>query len=435
MTDLRQSLPQSADIVIVGGGPAGSTAATLLARAGYDVVLVDRQHHPRETVGESLLPSVWKYFDLLGVTPAIEREGFVKKAGGVVVWGDEINEIAFKDFAYTRPGLHVERGPFDRVLLDNSRAAGARVIEGVRAVSATFAGDAAAEVALIETAGGARGTIACRLLLDASGQASLLARQFDCRQLDPDFRFVSLWGYFRGSRFVSPGGLIRPFEAIASHPPMTFVTRLGGWGWSWHIPLRHNTSVGIVVPVEDYRVEAATYGSLEEYFLAVCRRTPHLATLLDEAQLEPGVRMIKDFSYLSSRVAGPGYFVLGDAAGFVDPIFSLGVVLAIYSGRLSAWAAERILKRPAQAAATRALFERQLLGRYALARTMALPGVTGEAPDDAKTWFNFFSHAEQDLMWSAASLTTRSDNMVRAAGVETETRVLKRRTLVALQPA
>src|SRR5215472_18414431 len=127
--------PATTDILVIGGGPAGSCAATLLARRGYEVVLIDKVRHPRETVGESVLPSAWKYFDLLGVTPDIQREGFVKKAGGVVVWGDEITQISFRDFAYDRPGLHVERAALDYLLLNNARHAGVRVFEGLRAES------------------------------------------------------------------------------------------------------------------------------------------------------------------------------------------------------------------------------------------------------------------------------------------------------------
>src|SRR5262245_44740588 len=165
------SIPAKADILVIGGGPAGSTVATQLARRGYEVVLIDRAQHPRETVGESILPSAWKYFDLLGVTAAVERHGFVQKAGGVVDWGNELTQIAFRDFAYDRPGLHVERAALDHILLEHVRQAGARVFEGVRAEQATLNG------------GGARVTIAqdnepvrevaCRFLVDATGQASL----------------------------------------------------------------------------------------------------------------------------------------------------------------------------------------------------------------------------------------------------------------------
>jgi len=424
------ALPETADVLVIGGGPAGSCAATQLARAGVDVVLIDRQHHPRETVGESVLPSAWRYFDMLGVSDAVEKN-FVKKAGGVVVWGDDITQIAFRDFSYSRPGLHVERAELDHLLLQNAKAKGVRVYEGVKAESFTLR-DGGADVTLAGTDG--TRTLPCKYFIDASGQASFVAQQTGGRRLDSDFRFVSLWGYFRDSLYVSNGGVVRPFSEIQQHPPMTFVTRLGGWGWSWHIPLKRNTSVGIVVPVEDYKKGLAEHGTLERYFLATCRATEHLGALLEKAELADGrVRMIRDFSYLPDHVAGPNYFVTGDAAGFVDPIFSIGVIMALYSGHLASWAVQRCLRLPTQAEATRKLFETQMSGRYELARTMALPGVESEAPQGAKTYFDFFSTAEKELMWSAASMTTRSGNMVRASNHRDAPAELKRRELGALK--
>jgi flavin-dependent dehydrogenase len=421
------SIPAKADILVIGGGPAGSTAATQLARRGYEVVLIDRAQHPRETVGESILPSAWKYFDLLGVTDAIERHGFVKKAGGVVDWGNELTQIAFRDFAYDRPGLHVERAALDHILLEHARQAGARVFEGVRAEQTTLNGGGGARVTIAQDNEPAR-EVACRFLVDATGQASLIARQLSCRQLDPAFRFISLWAYFVGSNYVSSGGVIRSFDKIPKHPPMTFVSHLGGWGWAWHIPLKNDTSVGIVVPVEDYKRESKKYASLEEYFLAVCRSTNYLGLLMSDAKMvNGGVRVIRDFSYLPDSVAGPGYFIVGDAAGFVDPIFSIGFVMALYSGQLAAWTIDRTMRRPAQAEVNQGLFEKQMRGRYELARTMALPGLEEEA--GAKTYFNFFSRTEKELMWSAASMTTRSGNLVRSAGDRVQSLVLKRREL------
>jgi len=425
------TVPTKADVLVIGGGPAGSCAATQLARRGYDVVLIDKQHHPRETVGESVLPSAWKYFDMLGVTAAVERN-FVKKAGGVVVWGDEITQIAFRDFSYSRPGLHVERAALDHLLLENARSNGARIFEGAKAES--FTTDAnGAEVLISHDAGAARHALSCRYFVDATGQASFVAQQLGCRRLDEDFRFISLWGYFKDSRYVSTGGIVRKFEEIPRHPPMTFVSRLHGWGWAWHIPLTRDTSVGLVVPVADYKKGLAEHGSLESYFLSTCRKMEYLGALLEGAELTDGrVRVMRDFSYLPDRVAGPNYFVTGDAAGFVDPIFSIGVVIALYSGHLAAWAIDRSLRAPAQAGANRKLFETQMRGRYELARTMALPGVETDAPDGAKTYFDFFSTAEKELMWSAASMTTRSSNLLRASDSRNAPPALKRRELSGL---
>lgn len=425
------TFPQHSDILIAGGGPAGSLCATMLARHGYDVVLVDRAYHPRETVGESVLPAAWKYFDMLGVSDEIARR-FVKKAGGVVAWGDDITQIAFRDFGYDRPGLHVERAALDELLLRNARRSGVRVCEGVRAERFVQDGESGTAVTLSGQDG--QSLHRCRHLIDATGQSSLVARQLGCRRLDDGFRFVALWGYFTGSRYVSANGLVRPFEEISFHPPMTLVTRLSDWGWSWHIPMRHVTSVGLVVPVAEYRLESPAHASLDDYFLSVCRRTPHLGDLLADAHLENGgVRILRDFSYVSEILAGPGFLVTGDAAGFIDPIFSVGVVMALYSGQLAAWTVDRILRRPSTGEAARRLFAHQMRGRYELARTMALPGAARAGP--AAAYFDFFSQAEKDLMWSAASMTTRSINMVAASGGSDGPAVLKRRELAELQPA
>ena len=420
-------LPKQADIVVIGGGPAGSTAAAELAMKGLDVLLLDKQHHPRETVGESVLPSAWKYFDRLGVSDAIMKN-FVRKAGGVVVWDDQISEIAFKDFGYTRPGMHVERDEFDDLLLRNAAAKGAQICEGVRVESVTT-GDAPEVIAIDED--GFRHTIACRQVIDCSGQAAILGRQLGTRQLNPDFRFVALWGYFENSRYFSAGGIARDFAEIPQHPPLTFVTRLSGWGWSWHIPMKKVTSVGLVIPIEDYKRDLPQHASLDAYFLARCQATPNLRDLLANATMvNGGTRMMRDFSYTVDSLTGPGFIVAGDAAGFIDPIFSIGVVFALYAGHLAAWAAERIIAKPAQAATTRGIYESQLRGRAQLAHALALPGIEREASDAARTSFDYFSQAEKELTWSAASMTTRSDNVVRAGGASPAK--LRRKDLAAL---
>ena len=420
-----------ADILVIGGGPAGSTAAFGLARRGFDVLLIDKAHHPRETVGESVLPSAWKYFDLLGVSGQIERDGYIKKAGGVVAWGDNLTEISFRDFAYERPGLHVERDALDLLLLDNARNAGVRVCEGVRAESFTQRSCGVSDVVIAEP-DGRRSAISCRVLVDATGQAAFVARQNGWRRLDQDFRFVSLWGYFAGSRYVSSGGVVRRFDEMPCHRPVTFISRLVDWGWAWHIPMRQMTSVGLNVPVDQYRREVARYATIEDYFLATCARTKYFGELLSGARLTNGsVRVLRDYSYLPDYVTGPGYFVIGDAAGFVDPIFSIGFVMALYSGHLAAWVIDRSLRKPETAEINRRVFERQMLGRYELARAMALPGVEADGSTAARTYFEFFSQAEKELMWSAASMTTRSANLVRATTSERKS-ALRRRDLEEL---
>jgi flavin-dependent dehydrogenase len=428
-------IPASTDILVIGGGPAGSCAATQLARLSYGVVLVDKVRHPRETVGESILPSAWKYFDLLGVTERVVQEGFVKKAGGVVDWEDAVTQISFRDFDYDRPGLHVERAALDHLLLDNARSAGVQVFENVKAESFVPRDEHGADVKLIDVDSKEQQSVTCRFLLDASGQASFVAQQLGARKLDSDFRFVALWGYFIGSRYVSAGGVVRPFDDIANHPPMTFVSSLGNWGWAWHIPLRKDTSVGIIVPIEDYKRNSAGK-SREQYFLDTCRSTGNLGKLLEGAHLPAdGVRLMRDYSYAPEKIAGSSYFVVGDASGFVDPIFSVGVVMALYSGQLASWAIDSSLRRPAQAPSYRTLFETQMRGRYQLSRTMALPthDETSDAPGAAKLYFDFISKSEKELMWSAASMTTRSGNLLRTSGESRTPPPLKRRELQELR--
>ncbi len=414
------SIPQRCDVVVIGGGPAGSTAATLLAQKGLEVVLLDRERHPRYRVGESLIPHTWKYTDLTGATPKLLAEDFIRKAGGTVVWNGVIRQMAFKDFGYKHPALHVERDRYDFLLLQHAREQGVQVFEEVAVLGATLRGDGEpVDVAYRAAEGGesGEGRLTCRFVIDASGQNAVLSRQLNNRDIDEAFRFMSVWGYFQGSRYVDAEGTIHPFEDLRTTPPTTFVSSLdalGDWGWVWHIPLRKTTSVGLIIPQEALRATRGTE-ALEAFFLQTCRQTPYLSHLLEQATFEPGsLRVIRDYSYRTTSVAGPGYFQVGDAAAFVDPIFSVGVVLAMYSAYLATWAIERSLAAPAHTARNRAIFSSQYLGRLEVARSLALPryGFGGGASDLAKSAVQFESALEQELMYVVSTVTTRNENVL-----------------------
>src|SRR5205823_9171809 len=182
------AIPERCDVVVIGGGPAGATAATLLAQKGYDVVLFDREKHPRYRVGESLIPHTWKYMDMIGASDKLRSERFIQKSGGTVIWNGVIRQMAFKDFGYEHPALHVERDRYDHILLEHAREQGVTVFEEVAVLGAQL--DAVGQpVQVAYRAGGEQrsGETTCQFVIDASGQNAVLGRQLGVRVIDDGF--------------------------------------------------------------------------------------------------------------------------------------------------------------------------------------------------------------------------------------------------------
>lgn len=407
---------QSADIVIIGAGPAGSTAAALLAMSGYEVTVLERAKHPREHVGESVIPHFWKYCDRLQIADQLLNEGFLQKAGGTVVWKGEIRQMAFKEFGYSRPALHVERDRFDYLLLQNSRSRGASVFENIMVSRVEHGPDGTMLVYYRHGDERTERQIRCRQVIDASGQSSLIARQFKLRQLEEGFRFLALWGYFQDSKFVDARGQVQPFANRYEIPPTTFVTSIGdNYGWSWHITLRENTSVGLVLPIRDLKSQLQK-GQHESFYLQTCRSQQYLGRLLEPAtHIAGSFRMTRDYSYKAKEFAGPGWILVGDAAAFVDPIFSLGVTFAMYTGALAAQLIDNGLRRPESMPYCRWVYGDQLSRRIATARALALPNFMSEdsLTDDLKPErlsFEWEPEVEKSLMHTVALMTNRSVN-------------------------
>ncbi len=420
------TMPAVCDVAVIGGGPAGSTAATLLAQKGYTVVLVDKQRHPRPAVGESLLPDVWKYADLLGVTPVLEGEGFVRKAGGIVQWEGATRQIAFRDFGYDRPALHVERDRFDHLLLEHARSSGAQVFEDVVVNRVSFRDGEPVELAWRQTTGEEDGRLRCRYVVDASGQNAVVARQLGLREMHGAFQFLCVWGYFTGADYLGSDGALHPAQEVLRTPPVTYVTSLFDGeagahegGWAWYIPLRKSTSVGMMVPLARTALITGGLPAWHQFFIDQCVRLPRYAELLRPAQYVSGsLRVIRDYSYRAGRMAGPGYFLAGDAAGFVDPIFSNGVTLALYSGTTAAWAIDAALARPAQAGLVAAYYDSQLRSRIDLAHQLALPPVVGAVRPrpEALRSYDFVDRQLLLLMQSASALVARAGNVAAMTG-------------------
>jgi flavin-dependent dehydrogenase len=411
----RASIPARADVVVIGGGPAGSTAANLLAQRGYDIVLLDKARHPRPTVGESLIPHFWKYSDELGATDDIERAQFIKKSGGTGIWRGEIFQLKLTDFGHIRPPLHVERDEFDHILLNVARRKGVQVLEEVLVRRAMFDGDRAVGVAYLVNGSGEQGEISCRYVVDASGQAAVIARQLGFREFDQDLRFLSVWGYFENSDYVAQKGTVCPWTMRREVRPTTLQAGIGDWSWCWHIVQKEATSVGLVLAPEQQAAFKTGGADLEERFLNACLNVPYVGQLLRSARLIPGsLYAIRDFAYRPRRLAGDGWFLAGDAAAFVDPVNSAGVLTAFYMGAFAAQCVEHSLVDSSRAPHYQQFYGDLVRRRMALFGISARPPGHNSYPEDyplALQAARADSVAEQELIAAQNRITGRPENL------------------------
>lgn len=418
---MNQRIPERADVVVIGGGPAGSMAAGLLAQKGFDVVLLEKAKHPRMVVGESFLPHFWRFTDMLGnATQKIQAANFVKKAGGIVKWDDSFLRTRFREFGHTRSPLHVDREIFDKILLDTSREQGAKVFEETPARRVDVSGEE--KIVHYRDAGGADGQIRAPFVVDASGQAALIAHQLGFRVFDEELRFSAVWGYFESARYLDFDGNVHPFEERFDASPVTFVEAVGGWGWAWKILLKQSVSVGFVVPSE--RLKAGGE-SLDERFHALVASTPFVAKFLAGARFIPeSVRAIRNYAYKPMRLAVNNCYLVGDAAAFVDPINSAGVTFGMYAAVLAAWSIERAMKNHTRREQCQQMFEDQYRQRLQIFRLIALPTNREFSAQEAAELvraFRQFSDAEKQLALTTTVLTHRSEkvrHLLKLVGVE-----------------
>jgi flavin-dependent dehydrogenase len=327
------------DVAIIGGGPAGSTAAALLARAGRRVIVFERERFPRFHIGESLLPFSMKAFTRLGLHEKFLRAGFIKKFGGEFfsACSSEGTKFYFKD-AYrsqTDHSYQVTRADFDKVLLDHAAESGAKVHEGTGVKSVEFANE---DVDL--TIANGKSTRA-RYVIDASGRNSVLGTKFNIKKTYEHLKKLSIFAHY--------DGVWRPEGIDAT---LTVLIR-GIDRWFWIIPLTaERTSIGVVLDSETFRSSKQTP---EDFLEQALLEQPVIMQRTREARRVSGVHVAADFSYRSTQLYGDRWLLAGDAAGFVDPIFSSGVFLAVFSGELAADALHEVLDQPRKA---RRLFPR-----------------------------------------------------------------------------
>lgn len=417
------TIPKQCDVLIIGGGPAGSSVATFLAQAGHDVVLLEKSQFPRNQVGESLIPHFWKFTDALGVSEKIRNEGFIAKSGGITAWNGKLAQILFSDYGYTRSGLHVERDIFDNLLLEHAKDSGAQIFNEITVKKVDLSNPQIPVIEFIDKRGAENqyGNIRCSYLVDASGHSSFLANQFETRQtISREFNFLSLWGYFKNSRYAGVDRRSHAAEALNNVKPVTFVMSFQH-GWIWHIVLREKTSVGLVVRSES--IKGMDKKQREVFFKQVCANEPYLNTLLAPATfIEGSLQHRPDYSYYSRQICGENYYCIGDAAAFVDPIFSHGVQNAFYNASLASLAIKESFKKPANRARYSQLCASRMQQFYGFSRALSLGdfGCNGVNRELVKSLMKSMPLLELELMLVAAQMTDRSDNfkqLAKEAGV------------------
>lgn len=335
------------DVLIIGGGPAGSTAAALLAEKGYQVTLLEKAHHPRFHIGESLLPANLPLFDKLGVRAEVEAIGMQKwGAEFVSPWHEHRQTFEFSEaWDKSMPSaFQVRRSEFDEILIRNAGRKGAQVIEGCRAREVSFLPDDAGALVQAELDSGATETWRCRFLIDASGRDTFLGNRLKAKQRNPRHNSAALYGHFKNAQRLE--------GRQEGHISIFWFQH----GWFWFIPLADgSTSVGAVIWPH---ILKARDKPPAEFLMDLIGQCPALAARLRQAELIADVEATGNFSYACDRTHGANYLLLGDAYAFIDPVFSSGVMLAMHSAFAGADTVDTCLRQPAQAAAALKRFDR-----------------------------------------------------------------------------
>ena len=315
------------DVVVIGGGPAGATTSTLIAQAGFKVRLFERAHFPRFHIGESLIPETYWVLKRLNMLEKMKKSHFVEKCS--VQFVSQHGRIS-EPFYFTDHNPHecsqtwqVVRSEFDLMMLNNAREHGVDAQEGVRVREVLFEGDKAGGVH-IQHEDGREEKVHAKVVVDASGQTAMIGNKFGILEKDKELKKGAVWTYFKGA-----------YRDQGRDAGATIVLQTKGKeGWFWYIPLHDDVmSVGIVKPFDklfegNHPHEEIFYAELDN--CPEVKRRVSLGTRCDE------FHATKDYSYKSKAAAGDGWVLVGDAYGFLDPLYSSGVLLALRGGSVAA---------------------------------------------------------------------------------------------------
>ncbi len=317
------------DVVVIGGGPSGSTAATIIAQQGYKVALFERDQFPRFHIGESLIPQTYWVLKRLKLLEKMKSSHFVKKYS--VQFVNQFARLS-EPFFFVDHNPHessqtwqVRRSEFDEMLLRNAEDHQVQVHENTRVTEVLFKDDRAIGVK-IKSADGQVTDVTSDVVVDASGQSSILIDRLGLREWDPILKKAAIWTYWKGA-----------FRDTEKNEGATVVLQTrDNKGWFWYIPLHDDiVSIGVVAGY-DYLFQDRESKDFEAIYLEEVEKCPGLQPRIKQATRCEKFRAQKEYSYRATQVAGNGWVLVGDAFGFLDPLYSSGVLLALTSGAMAA---------------------------------------------------------------------------------------------------